>query len=265
MRFKSVTLLFVVMLFGFTPSAPAQDYHVGEGDMLKITVYDHEDLTTTVRVSGDDTIDFPLIGQVRVAGMKASQVADSITKLLADGYIINPHVTVFVEEFRSKKVTVLGQVTSPGLYELRQHTSILELISKAGGLSKDAGNEATIKRKKNDVDNGKDIIRIDLKKLIEKGDMTLNTEIQDGDIVNIKKAELIYVNGEVRSAGAYKYEEGITVIKAITIAGGLSEKAAPTRVKIIRKASGKEEVICDVKMDKSLMPDDIIVVPESYF
>ena len=86
---------------------------MGEGDVLTVSVYDHPDLTTTVRISGDGMITFPLIGQVPAAGMSIEKLSTKIEKLLADGYIINPHVNIFIEEFRSRKATILGGVNNP--------------------------------------------------------------------------------------------------------------------------------------------------------
>src|SRR4030042_6186671 len=92
-------LIFCIVSFSF-----AQDYIVGEGDVLKITVYDHDDLTTIARISGDGAIVFPLIGQVEVKGLTLSQISQNISALLADGYVVDPQVNIFIQEFRSKKV-----------------------------------------------------------------------------------------------------------------------------------------------------------------
>ena len=262
---KYILLLVLILLFWTGGFSFAQDYLLGEGDVLKITVYEHDDLTTTARVSGDGEIVIPLIGPVEAKGLSVSQLSEKITELLADGYIINPQVSIFMEEFRSKKATILGQVSKPGLYELQGYMTFLELISKAGGLSKDAGNMAIIKRKSKTSEENNNVIKIDLIKLIEKGDTSLDISIEDGDSIYIKKAEVIYVSGEVKKPDAYKYEEGSTVIKAITIAGGFTAKGSPNKVKIIRKIKGDETVLSDVKMDEPVLPDDIIVVPESFF
>ena len=109
------------------------------------------------------------------------------------------------------------------------------------------------------------IVVIDLKRLIEKGDASLDVSILDGDSIYIPKAGIFYITGEVKKPDAYKHEEGTTIIKAITIAGGFSDKAATGRVKIIRKSDGKETILEKVKMDEPVLPDDVIVVPESFF
>jgi len=104
-------------------------YVVGEGDVLKITVYDHPDLETKVRVNGDGQILMPLLGHVDVAGLTVSQISKKLAKMLADGYLVNPQVNVFIEEYGSKKAVILGMVNKPGLYELKGPTTLLELIS----------------------------------------------------------------------------------------------------------------------------------------
>ncbi len=261
---KSVFLFALIVSLALTSLSLSQDYIIGEGDVLKITVYDHDDLTTTARVSGDGVILFPLIGEVEVKGLTLSQITGKIASLLADGYVVNPHVNIFIQEFRSKKAFIIGEVHKPGLFVLPGQTTFLALISEAGGLTKDAGDKAVIKRRMNPT-NGERIIAIDLKALVVKGDTSLDIQIMDGDSVYIAKAGVFYVTGEVKKPDAYKYEEGTTVIKAITMGGGFTDKASKGRVKIIRKIDGKEEVLEKVKMDEPVLRDDVIVIPESFF
>lgn len=256
-----ITLLIVSSLVGISR---AEQYIVGEGDLLKITVYEHNDLTTTTRVSGEGTIVVPLVGEIKVGSMSTTQISEKLAVLLADGYVVNPQISVFVEEYRSKKVIVLGQINKPGLYELRGQTTFLELISIAGGIKETAGDRAMIKRAAATDREQKDVVAIDMKKLVEQGDTTLNVTLQDGDTIYIDKAGVFYVTGEVKKPDAYKYEE-TTVIKAITMAGGLTDKASARSIRIIRKVNGEERIIENVKMDEPVLPDDVIVVPESFF
>jgi polysaccharide export outer membrane protein len=243
----------------------AQDYIVGEGDILKITVYDHDDLTTLARVSGEGVVVFPLIGQVEVKGLTLSRITQRISALLADGYVVNPQVSIFIQEFRSKKAFIMGEVNKPGLYVLPGQTTLLSVLSEAGGLTKDSGDKAIIKRKTDSPERNENIITVDLRSLVEKGDASLDVPITDGDSIYIPKARVFYINGEIKKPDAYKYTEGTTVIKAITMSGGFTDKASKGRVKIIRKVGGKEEVVEKVKMDEAVLPDDVIVVPESFF
>jgi len=243
----------------------AQDYVVSEGDLLHITVYDQPDLTTDARIGDAGTILFPLIGQVKVVGLSVPQVAGKLQGLLADGYIISPQVTVAVAEFRSQKATIMGEVNKPGMYDLKGSTTLLQLLSNAGDLTKDAGDKALIRRKADPGGKEDSTISIDLKRLIKMGDLSLDIPIMDGDSIYVNKAGFFYINGEVKSPNEYKFEEGLTVLKAITMAGGFTGKASEGRVRIIRHIAGKEKVLENVKMHDSVLADDVIVVPESLF
>ncbi|HTZ18421.1 MAG TPA: SLBB domain-containing protein [Dissulfurispiraceae bacterium] len=260
--FAAVFILVLMLISG--TSLQAKDYVVGIGDILKVNVYDHADLTTVARIDGDGQILFPLLGQIKVAGLTVAQVSKKISDLLSDGYIVAPQVTVFVEEFRSQKATIMGQVNRPGLYELKGYTTFLEILSKAGDLAKDAGDKAIIKRKPETPDKAEQTITVDLRSLT-KGDSSQDVQILDGDSIYVVKAGVFYVTGEVKKPDSYKFEEGTTVLKAVTTAGGFSDKASTGRVKIIRKEGDAEKVLPRVKMDEPVFPGDVIVVPESFF
>lgn len=248
----------------FWQPALCQEYIVGEGDVLELKVYENPDLSTTVRVSAGDTIRVPLVGEISVKDLTVSRVAAKIESLLADGYLVSPQVDVFITEHRSKKALILGQIKNPGQYELRGRVTFLEFISKAGGITEDAGNTATIKRT-GDSDSPQGQIVLDLEKLIKKGDASLNILIQDNDNVYISKADTYYVSGEVEKPDSYKFESNLSVIKAITKAGGFTNIASKNKVRIIRVVNGEKKVFQNVNMDEPLLPDDVIVVPESFF
>lgn len=258
-------ILCLTIFFGVVFRLGAMEYMVGEGDVLQISVYEHPDLSTIVRVTYDGMIVVPLLGDVEVKNLTVSQISQKVSHLLADGYIVNPQVNIFIKEFRSKKATILGQVNDPGIYNLRESTSLLELISQAGGLTKLAGTVAIIKIDKGAAADKENIQTIDLKALIEKGDTRLNLQIKEGNSVYIPKQNVFYVTGEVKKPDVYFYEENPTVIKAVTMAGGFTARASKNSVKIIRNISGLEEVLTQVKMDESILPNDVIVVPESFF
>lgn len=263
---KRYLFLILIVAVSWRPCISlAQDYVIGKGDILKITVYGHPDLATIARVSGDGLITMPLIDSVNVSGLTTAQVSQRVTELLADGYIVDPHVSVFVEEFNSKKTIIMGQVNKPGVYSLNGNTTLFELLSKAGGLTKDAGEKAIVKRKASAPRPPESTITIDLRKLLDEGDTSSNILMADGDSVYVAKAEVFYVTGEVKKPEAYKYEEGTTVMKAATIAGGFTDKASPGRIKIIRKVRGKETIIERADADEPVRPDDIVIVPESFW
>lgn len=261
-----VALLFVVGFF-IPFIASAQDYVIGEGDLLKITVYDNPDLTSEPRVGGDGRITFPLIGEVTVSGLSSAEAQKRIAELLSNGFIKKPQVSVFITEYKSKKVTTLGEFTKPGLVELRGNATLMEVISNAGGLTANGAETLFIQRKilKPEGGRGDDItITVDLIKLLEKGDIAANIMVMDGDSIYVPRAAFVYVTGEVKTPGAYKITKGLTVLRSITLAGGFTQKAWKGRTNIIRK-SEKGEAQIDARMEDLVMPDDVIVVPESFF
>jgi len=266
MRISFSTILlsfFLVSFFLLLPShAFADNYIIGSGDVLKIDVYDHDDLKKTVRVSNNGSIVIPFIGQVQVGGMSIPDVTKKLTTLLADGYIINPQVNIFIEEFRSKKAIILGHINKPGIAELRGTTTFLEIISQAGGLKDGAGDTATIKRIK---DGSQEVLIVNIKSMVEGGDLSQNIPIQDGDTIYISKGGMCYVTGEVDEPDAYPCNNDTTVLKLIARAGGFTGKAAKSSVRIVRLVKGEKTILKDVDHNTSVLANDIIVVPESFF
>ena len=256
--------LLLLLLFSVVTPAVAVDnnYRIGQGDVLRIAVYDHADLSTTARVNSDGTILFPLIGAVAAGGQTVGHLADAIANLLADGYLVNPQVSIFVEEFRSQKATIVGQVKIPGLYELSGPTTLLQLISKAGGLTPDAAQTIVVQRQAATGEEQK--IAVPVMELMD-GASSHDIPILDGDSIFIDRAGRFYVTGEVRKPDAYQFEQGMSVITAITRAGGFTDLAAKGKVRIIRKLGESEKVMNKVPMHEQIQPDDVIVVPESFF
>lgn len=244
----------------------AEDYQIGAGDVLSITVYGYDELKTKVRVSETGSIEFPLIGTVQVGGMKTSAAAKKIEGMLANGYIVKPQVQIYIEEFKSKKVAALGPFNRPGLIELSGPTTLLELISKAGGLQKDAGDTITVTRDAEGKGSQK-IITIDVKKLIEDGDSASNIPILGGETVAVAKGEppVCYITGQVKKPGSYPWTKNVTVLKIVSLAGSFTGMAAESRIKITRVVEGKKQVMEEVGMDTLVQPDDVIEVPESFF
>ncbi len=255
----------VLTVLIITANVLGQDYRIGRGDVLRIDVYKQPDLDKIVRVSNQGQIVLPLIGTVEAKGETVAGISKKIEKMLADGYLVDPHVSVYVEEFRSQKVTILGDVNRPGLYEISGDISFLELVSKAGGFTPLAGDLAIIKRQVINDKKRRQVIRIDLRDFMEKGDTSVDVALQENDSIFVIQARMVYVNGEVRNPNGFKYLKNMTVIKAITLANGFTEKAAVKNTKIIRKIDGKEKIFKNVKMDMPVIPEDIIVVPESFF
>ncbi len=264
--FHFILVIILCFLALFMPVHAAQNYIVGEGDVLEINVFGHDEMHSIVRVGADGTIMVPLLNKVEVGGLTTSQISDKLARLLADGYLISPQVSVFVKEYRNWKAVILGEVKKPGIQELTSQTTLLELISRAGGLTADAGHKAVIKRKifKNGEKRTETLV-IDLWKLLEEGDTTQNILIQDDDTIYIGKGGFFYITGQVKKPGSYKVTPDMTVIKAIALAGGFTDIASRDSVKIIRKTPAGKKELEDVPLDMKVNTEDVIVVPESIF
>jgi polysaccharide biosynthesis/export protein len=254
-----------------------REYKIGAKDLLEITVFEFPELSQTVRVSEDGTISLPLLGSVGIEGLTKEEVQNKITTLLLEkNYVKNARVTVFIKEYQSKRVYMIGALTKPGTYELIGRTTLLQMISQAGGLTDRAANEIFILREK--PDGAQERIVIDLEELVTKGEGKLNLVLMPGDAVNVPIDQIIniFVFGEVRNPGALqvKMSKKLTLLQAIAQAGGPTENAAKSRVTIKRKdrKTGKEtrinvnlnDLIKGKKPDIELQEGDVVFVPESF-
>lgn len=241
--FRGGVPLFTVLLLLIVWAYPASagDYVIGPRDSLKITVWGQQDLSQKYNVSVEGTIVFPLIGEVRAAGLTEAQLGQKLVNLLEKDYLVNPQVMVSVEEYKSKKVLVLGEAEKPGAYPLTGNTTVLEIVSQAGGFGKSAGKQLVLLRPVqrvagagSTVPAGNTIRRLNIEK-IQAGDTSENVEVEDGDTLFIPKANAFFVLGEVSRPGSFTLEKETTVLEAVTFAGGFTNKASPSGAKIIRK------------------------------
>jgi len=249
------------------------DYLIGKEDILEIIVWGHEDLRRIMPVSLEGMISFPLVGDIQVAGISAGALEKVIAGKLGEGFIVEPQVSVTVKEYKSQRVFLMGEVNKPGTYAVTRENSILYVLSEAGGPTKDAGEEVVIIRPGKPVDRAltieeaerrrEQIIQVNLKDVLA-GDKNSKIAIRDGDSVIVPKMPFFFVMGEVRSPGKYNLERGTTVLMAISIGGGLTPKAAPSRTRITREQNGRKVEI-RIGMEALVMPGDTIIVPESFF
>lgn len=167
-----------------SPQAASPSYRIGAGDLIAISVYQEEDLSTTVRVSETGAISFPLVGTIRIGGMSAQQATNEIAAQLRDGYLVNPVVTVSLVEQTKAKFTILGQVSKPGPYEMPANGSIsfMEAIGMAGGFTRIASpSKCTVKR------NSGELIRVNGKEQAA-GDKQAVFKILPGDVITIPES-----------------------------------------------------------------------------
>jgi polysaccharide export outer membrane protein len=257
------------------------DYRVGGLDVLDITVYEELDLSRkAVRISTDGYISYPLIGRLKVDNLTTSEVENLITKSLADGqYLREAHVSVIVVDYKSKQFIVLGSVKTPGTYPLMAQERVLDAISHAGGIDfEKGGNRGMIIRTENagKPQERKVVIRIDLPGLLKGGNQISNLLLTDKDHLYFPSAEPFFIIGQVEKPGSYLYREHeITIVEAISMAGGFTRIASRNRTRILRMEDGVEKII-EVRVDQItdsgkktqdiiIKPGDVIVIPESIF
>jgi len=273
--------------------AMAQDkaYRIGPSDVLTLTIYagGEKQHDVDLSVSSRGLIHVPFIGPVKAGGLTISELTPLVTEAMAKDYFVNPEVNIHIKEYHSLRYYVSGAVSSPGLYEMPSEVTVMELIAKAGGALPERGNIAYILRSSagETTDRGntgnpsspKKSVTVDLKRLLDKGDMSQNLVLKSGDMVYIPHQKAfnlgeskVYVEGEVKEPGVYEFQDGLTALNACIMAGGFDKFAAPNRTKIIRRKGEEQEIIeinlDDVKKGKSpdieLRPGDRIHVPETW-
>ncbi len=289
-------ILAFVLQISFILSPPLsvskeKGYRIGAGDIINITIYaggekQHE---TDLTVSSNGLINAPFIGSIKAKGLTTNELQKKIYTSLAKDYFVNPEIDIYIKEYHSLNYYISGAVNSPGLYTTKTEATLLELIAKAGGTSPGRGKLAYIMRSPSDEDRNEintdnsipanEPIKIDLQRLLDQGDLSVNLTLEPGDVVYIPlKISLnlaeskIYVEGEVKKPGIYDYQPGMTAMSASILAGGFTPYAAPNRAKIIRDNGEKIEII-KINLNRiqqgkirdfPLLPGDRIHIPETW-
>jgi polysaccharide biosynthesis/export protein len=262
-RCSAARLIIVAFMMGLLwtqARAASEDYRLGAGDLLKIVVFDHDELNLDARVSQTGNITFALVGQVPVGGLSTREAELLLSKRLADGgFVSQPQVSILVSDYESQKVSVMGQVTKAGQYPLDSSKSVLDALALAGGLLSDtAGDDATLVR----ADGTH--VAIDLPKLFD-GDPAMNLPVHDGDTVFVQRAAQFFVYGEVQHPGQYRLPRNTTISQAISIGGGLTPRGTQ-RGAIVKRldADGKEHKL-PVADEDMLQPNDVLLIKPSWF
>ena len=245
-------------------------YRIGGDDVLAISVFGHDDLTKTTKVSPDGLINFPLIGNVTAAGRTVDEISTEIRDRLAKDFLVDPHVTVSVWEYLSQWVNVIGEIAKPGRYYLTGPTTLIDAISEAGGLRPTAGATILVTRRVQESDpaDAGEVLRFSTASLLSEEKAATVIRLRSGDVVNALAREVFYVAGDVRNPGAYPLDRATTLTKAITIAGGLSSGAGGAGIELIRDEGGAQErtsyTLRDIEdrktPDPPLHPGDVVVV-----
>lgn len=253
------------------PPLNAPKISIGAGDVLSVQVFDTPELSAdSVRVSQSGQINLPVLGLVRVQGLNPIQAAVRIeSKLRSHGLMLEPHVTVSVIEFASQVATVLGAVGSPGVYSVYGNRRLLDVIAMAGGLAPAAGKTVIIAHR--DDPHHPEVIHL-VQNAQSLGSQK-NPVILPDDTIEVGRAGIIYILGAVNKPGGYLIDnnEKISLMQALTLAGGWQKEAALSKARLIRKVpQGHEQMIIDLmhvikgrQADVSIQDGDILFVPGS--
>lgn len=238
-------------------------YEVGPGDVLDIAVFQVEELNRKVRVSGDGTIDLPLLDELEVGGLTALEIEQLLARELGEKYLHDPQVSVFIDEYRSQEITVMGAVEEPGIHSVRRPHSLLEVLSMSGGLLPEAGGKVYVQTRTEDPDTGKltpSNLVIDLRQLLQSGDPEYNLVLHGGDSVHVPKAGTVFVEGEVNKPGAYQMVGETNVLKAIAMAGGTQWEAKEDAIRVFRQDAEDQKIIkVDMAAVKNNRAPDLIL------
>lgn len=257
-------LLLLALTAAARPGQTTPEYTVGPQDRLSITVVDEPNLTRVVTVGADGSFEYPFIGSVKAGGLSLRAIQQDITTRLKESFLRNPQVSVDVETYRSQVVYVWGQVKAPGAVTLMGNISLTEALAKAGSPTPDAGSYIEINRRPRPAAPGRPAPEASRPERISMTELQTgraqNVFLSDGDTVFVPKAEMFFVTGYVKNGGPFLHEEGMTVSKAISMAGGVTEKGSRNRIRITRLVDGKQTILKDIKLEDLVQPGDSIEV-----
>jgi polysaccharide export outer membrane protein len=255
------------------PAPQPVKYSVGPQDVLTISVWNQPNLSGKFTVEADGTFSFPLIGRIKVAGLTLPAVESELRRKLDPRFLKNPQISVAVDEYRSQRIFVVGQVRTPGIYPLSGDMTLIEALARAGSTTELARNEAVIVHAPAGANitepllpteaGASDVLHVDLNQL-QSGSASQNVLLRDGDTIFVPRAETFYVFGQVRNPGVYPLRGETTVLQALSVAGGLTERGSTKRVRIIRMVAGKKQDVV-VKLEDLVHPDDTVLVSERFF
>jgi len=244
-------IFLLVMAAPALAQTPPQTEKLGVGDAIRVTVYQQPDLTTDARINERGLVAMPLIGELKLAGLSQAEAATAIGESLKKGkYLKNPQVAVALTTLRSRQVSVLGLVARPGRYALDDtSTNLSDVIAAAGGIGAGGAEIVTVLR------DGKE----------QKVEVFKPFKLQGGDTVNVERAPVFYIYGEVTRGGAYPITPDMTVMQAIAAGGGITPRGSDRRLKLRRPEAGGKLTETDAKLNDRVKADDVIFVKEALF
>ena len=264
---KFVALCFSLLLaLALRPAVAqqAQEYLLGPGDVLKVSVFKNPDLTLEVRVSEAGAIGFPLIGPVQVSNLTLPAAEKKIAQLLKDGgFVQNAQVNILVTTEVSNQVSVLGQVNRPGRYPLELAGGHLSgILATAGGIAPTGSDSVIV----SGIRNGKPFRHeVDTVQMSLSSDNHDDIALMGGDTVFVNRAPSFYIYGQVQKAGELRLEREMTVMQALASGGGVTGKGTSRGIVIHRRDAGGKVKEVSAALDDDVRDGDVIYVKESVF
>jgi polysaccharide export outer membrane protein len=244
-------------------AAAPNEYRLGPGDVVKISVYGNPDLATETEVSQGGNISFPLVGEVAVGGLTRGEAERAISESLGKGgFVPNAYVNMLISQYRSQQVSVVGEVNKPGNYAINKASSVTELIAMAGGITSKGSSVIAIIRK--DGKGGTVRQEVDVRKLFAGSDAA-NVRIRQDDVIYVPSMPVFYIYGEVRQPGSYPIAPDMTVRQALSVGGGLTVRGTERGLRLDRKDKDGKILSRRPHLDDKLRPDDVLQVAESWF
>lgn len=264
MRHNSLIFALAILACSLSLGSHAdQSYRLGANDVVRITVYGHPDLSTVARIAENGGMTLPIVGEIALGGLTSREAELKIQALLTQQKIVKtPQVTLIVDRYESKRVSVLGEVARPGVFTISRNSSLMDLISEAGGLNEDAGDIAFITRRNEAASQAR---AIDLVALLKGASDVPEPTVADGDRIYVPRMERFYIYGQVNKPGAYRLERGMTVMQALSVASGLTDKGTERGLKIRRKTADGIEKEFAVLPTHPIQANDVVYVNESLF
>jgi|GEM_PF-182016 len=235
---------------------------LGAGDSIRVTVFGQPDLTTETVVGDDGSVTLPLVNRIQLAGLSPQQAGDRIAMAYERGeFLKDPQVNVTIEALRSRQISVLGAVASPGRFPLQSSTSVLDALALAGGITSEGSRTVTLVRR---AAGGQQRYAVNLDQLLTASSAS-GVDLVAGDTIYVPEAPKFYVYGEVRRPDAYPLTTPITVMQAISLGGGLTDRGSDSKVTIRRTLADGRTITQSAELEDVVQPDDVIVVKERLF
>ena len=291
MTFRSIALVLMTALGVLLRAAPLPveapgGYILGPHDQVRVAALHVKEIPPDpVTVDEEGMLHLPLLGKVRAGGLTVDELERDLAERLKE-FVLEPSVAVTITLRRNLPVSVIGAVKTPGVYQVTEKKRLVEVLSLAGGLREDAGTRLSVNRRlsagpiplpgaRPDPSGEFSLAEVETEALLAGANPLLNIAVEAGDVISVRRAEIVYVIGEVKKAGGFtlRARETVGVLQAIAMAEGPLASAAQTKAKIMRlKPEGGERIEIAVNLkrvlqgrdpDLAMLPDDILVVPNN--